>query len=136
MENMRLYFCLLYGITRFFHLKLFCKIVSVWMYFLLEKWIKRLYWFYMCVLFSFLVEFLPWHTVNQEVFIYKIFCSFPEGEITSVTPHFPFGCQKGQTQLQSSSRPMGIQWGCIAAHKSSITVLGENLYIIVLLQLV
>lgn len=36
-ENTRLYFCLFYGITRFFHLKLFCKIVSVWMYFLLEN---------------------------------------------------------------------------------------------------
>lgn len=28
-DKMRLYFCLFYGITRFFHLKLFCKIVSV-----------------------------------------------------------------------------------------------------------
>lgn len=28
-KNMRLYFCLFYGITRFFHLKLFCKIVTV-----------------------------------------------------------------------------------------------------------
>ena len=41
MINMRLYFYLFYGLKKVFHLKLFCKIVSVWMYFLLENRLKK-----------------------------------------------------------------------------------------------